>query len=239
MKTEVLFEDRDVLVIYKPSGFAVQTSRVGEADVVSELKNYLRQKEKAENLVGGIPYLGIIHRLDQPVEGLLVFGKNKQATSFLSGQLQKEGGGGTFHKKYYAVLCGKPFSLEGTVEDFLYKNKDRAEVAKNGSVPGAKRAVLRYIVRQVREVDRLYLADIEIQTGRFHQIRAQMAHAGTPLLGDLKYGNEETKAMARKLGIQTVALCAHSLCFLHPVTKQEIRFQIKPKGRAFSFFSQE
>ncbi len=239
MKTEILFEDGDVLVIYKPSGFAVQTSKVGEPDVVSELKNYLQQKVKTEKLTGGIPYLGIIHRLDQPVEGLLVLGKNKQATSFLSKQLQKEGGGGTFHKKYYAVLCGKPSSLEGTVEDFLYKNKDRAEIAKNGSVPGAKRAVLRYAVRQVREADGLYLADIEIQTGRFHQIRAQMAHGGTPLLGDFKYGNEETTALARKLGVQNVALCAYSLSFFHPISKREMCFHVKPKGRAFSFFSQE
>ena len=289
MKTDILYEDGDILVVYKPAGLGVQTAKMGQQDVVSELKNYLRQNRKQQRhsqaVEASVPYLGIIHRLDQPVEGLLVFAKNKKAAASLSKQLQEQGNGGTLHKQYYAVLCGKPATEEGELVDYLYKNKENmAEVAAGQGVQGAKRAVLRYQVLQVSDIKnlsateiveavgilaesvgnvgkmrpiesvrnagnmqsaesagnaggmQLVLADIHIQTGRFHQIRAQMAHAGTPLLGDLKYGNEETNALSKKLKMQHVALCAYSLAFLHPVSKKKMRFQIEPRGSAFSFF---
>ena len=100
MKTQIVYEDNDIVVINKPAGLATQTARVGQPDVVSELKNYLRS-----------PYLGIIHRLDQPVEGLLVFAKNKRAAAALSTQLQSTEG--VLNKQYYAVFCGKPAAEKG------------------------------------------------------------------------------------------------------------------------------
>ncbi len=280
MKTNILYEDNDIFVVYKPAGLGVQTVKAGQQDVVSELKNYLRQHKKQQRhsqaADASVPYLGIIHRLDQPVEGLLVFAKNKKAAAFLSRQMQEQGNGGTLHKQYYAVLCGKPVAEKGELVDYLYKNKENmAEIAAGPECSGAKRASLKYHVLQVFRIKNLsgdevvedavsiqteestgkpggmqaeegtgksggmqvVLADIHIQTGRFHQIRAQMAHAGTPLLGDMKYGNEETKALSRRLKLQQVALCAYSLTFLHPVSRKEMRFQIQPRGRAFSFFT--
>jgi len=239
MKTEILFEDRDIFVVYKPAGFPAQTAKVGAPDVASELKNYLRRTGGCTS-GKGMPYLGIIHRLDQPVEGLMVFGKNGKAAASLSGQLQGRGDGGTFHKNYYAVICGRPAEKEGELTDFLYKGRDnRAEVVQGQEVPEAKQAVLRYHILQVGSIQEgIALADIRIRTGRFHQIRAQMAYAGMPLLGDNKYGNETSQALSRELGIRNAALCAYKLEFLHPVSGREMCFEVRPRGRAFSFFSQ-
>lgn len=297
MKTEILYEDDSILVVYKPAGFAVQTARVGQLDVVSELKNYLRQPQG---------YLGIIHRLDQPVEGLLVFAKNKKAAAALSAQLQRQEEG-TFSKCYYAALWGVPQAEEGELVDYLCKSRENRAVVVDSLMekPGMskpRKAVLRYRILQtvvcgeVEEQEHLggnldvgsvardqmvgnlaagsvarehlrgnlavgtaaqkpleqekavalgsekgnrkiALADIRIETGRFHQIRAQMAYAGTPILGDVKYGDPEAMEAARTLGIRETALCAYLLEFAHPVTRKEMKFRIVPKGKAFSLFS--
>ncbi len=280
MKTEILYEDEDILVVYKPAGFAVQTAGTGQMDMVSELKNYLKRRRGSANSLtgGGAPYLGVIHRLDQPVEGLLVFAGNKKAAASLSKQLQNQENGGSFHKHYYAALCGCPFPEEGELVDFLYKNEDnKAIIVKEGEMPEAKRAVLQYHILQERrlqipqytaeaqndtgtpkeaiaqnetgapnEADAwneadvreqcIALADIHIQTGRFHQIRTQMAHAGVPILGDLKYGNAESKVLSRRLNVQSPALCAYSLAFLHPISQKRMNFQAKPRAKIFSMF---
>ena len=251
MKTEIIFEDKDILVVYKPAGLATQTAGVGQQDVVSELKNYLWQKRMVTGMALGrpAPYLGVIHRLDQPVEGLLVFALNARTAGALTEQMRKQGETGMLHKRYYGVVYGSADEEEGELIDYLYKNKDNMAVIVDapeecGSPKGkegfdAKKAVLRYHMLQT--VDRsgtLTLADIHIFTGRFHQIRAQLAHAGMPLLGDMKYGSEASKAAAKTLRIPNVSLCAYSLEFIHPVTKEEMNFRIKPRGRAFSFFSQ-
>lgn len=247
MKTEIIFEDKDVLVAYKPAGLATQTARVGQQDMVSELKNYLWQKRMVTGAALGrpAPYLGVIHRLDQPVEGLLVFAKNEATASALTEQLRRQGEAGMLHKYYYGVLCGKPADMEGELVDYLYKNKENMAVIVDGEDAvqkgdfSVKKAVLRYRVLQVTDrPETLSLADIHILTGRFHQIRAQMAHGGTPLLGDVKYGSETAKAAAKALRIQSVALCAYCMEFSHPFTGEKMSFRIKPKGRAFSFFSQ-
>ena len=339
MLTEIVYEDKEVLVVRKPAGLATQTARVGQQDVVSELKNYLRHSAGSfvsDDISGGCgkpgsggkaygcgkpggngkaygcgkpggngkdhgsgkaePYLGVIHRLDQPVEGLLVFAKNRAAacclTEQLQGQDEEENG---FSKHYHAVLCGIPARNTGRLTDILSKESvmvgthreyravvngvaqeadilrenvrptdagsvrisptDVASVsvssANDGSagipsVPGhsgenlssGHRAELEYEILQVREAEGLSLADIRLITGRFHQIRAQMAHAGTPLLGDMKYGSEASKALARGLGVRYVALCACSLEFRHPVSGKRMEFRIEPKNPAFSFFSQ-
>ena len=258
MMTEILYEDGDVLVVYKPAGLATQTAKMGQPDVVSELKNYLQRTQKllhgnrfrqrTQNLPPGAredggPYLGVIHRLDQPVEGLLVFAKNKNAAASLSGQLKGQETGGDFCKNYYAVLCGIPAQKQGELKNWLYKSRENRAVVVDRPEAGPEdakiqRAVLRYHILQIREEYNLALADIRLETGRFHQIRAQAAHAGTPLLGDRKYGTEETEEKNRELGISHVALCAYCLEFRHPVLKKEMHFQIKPKNKAFTYFSQ-
>ncbi len=259
MQSQILYEDKEIIVAHKPAGIAVQTARLGQQDMVSELKNYLC-RSKAKGLAGrggssggqSEPYLGIIHRLDQPVEGILVFAKTKASATNLTAQLRQQGEEGTFCKRYYAVLCGIPVEKEGRLTDYLGK-----QAVKNGksvdyraviirqnpekSAPdqrSGKKAVLEYRILQVQEEQGLALADITILTGRFHQIRAQMAHGGTPLLGDLKYGNLETKELAGRLHIRNVALCAYQLSFRHPVSKEPMDFQVKPTHPAFSSFSQ-
>ena len=233
MKTTIIFEDKDLLVIQKPAGLATQTARVDQPDVVSELKNYL----------GGSAYLGIVHRLDQPVEGLLVFGKNKSAAASLTAQLQRQDMGGTMNKRYFCVICGKAPAAEGQLVDYLYKDTDGKAVVISGSDAKndsrAKRAVLQYRILKEAEISTsvfLSLADIHIDTGRFHQIRAQMAHGGMCLLGDGKYGDSSAREISEQLGIRGAALCAYSLEFVHPVSKEKMSFQIKPQGKGFSYF---
>ncbi len=241
MKTEIIYEDGELLVVWKPAGLATQTAKTGQADVVSELKNYLARTAPGK----GAPYLGIIHRLDQPVEGMLVFAKKRSAAAALTAQLGGQGNAGLMNKQYYAVLCGKPASEEGELVDYLRKGTDgRAQIAGKG--PGRpketawKPAILSYRVLQTvgaSSGDELSLADIRIGTGRFHQIRAQMANAGVPLLGDAKYGDERTGAAAQRLGVRTVALCAYRLELVHPVSGKRLHFEKMPQTRGFSFFS--
>lgn len=249
MRTKIIFEDKDVLVIQKPAGLATQTARVDQQDVVSELKNYL----------AGPTYLGIVHRLDQPVEGLLVFGKNRAATASLTAQLGHQDKDSTLNKRYYCVICGKPPVKEGQLVDYLYKDVSgtgnaivlSTDAAKQDS--RAKLASLHYRILQERELtmdkkdtckeaDRpspvwLSLADVQIDTGRFHQIRAQMAHSGMCLLGDGRYGDDHARNISDHLGIRNVSLCAYSLEFSHPVSKKPMSFQIRPHGLGFTYFS--
>ncbi|MCI9338019.1 MAG: RluA family pseudouridine synthase [Lachnospiraceae bacterium] len=266
--SQILYEDEAIIVVRKSAGIAVQTARLGQQDVVSELKNYLCRGGGGGR---GEPYLGVIHRLDQPVEGILVFAKTKACAAFLTAQLQKQGDESAFCKGYYAVLCGIPDKREGRLSDYLYKQTvkngkytdyravvigrlpengdcteslnrrgDRAHRAgKNVTcAEKARRAVLEYRILQTLEEQGLSLADIRIHTGRFHQIRAQMAYGGMPLLGDMKYGSPETEELARRLGVQNVALCACRLGFVHPVSGEKMDFRIKPENPAFSSFSQ-
>lgn len=253
MQTTIVYEDKDILVARKPAGLATQTAKVGQQDMVSELKNYLAAGQK-----GKLPYLGVVHRLDQPVEGLLVFAKNRTAAAALTRQL----GEGTLNKQYYAVVCGKVTKMQGELVDYLYKDgTGRARIVTGQRHDGqsglgeprisqkqktfqeqkpsqeqkmAKKAVLKYrIIKEISTTPNLYLADIHIDTGRFHQIRAQMAHAGMPLLGDTKYGNEASVALGRTMGIRNVALCACQLELIHPVTGKKLSFQAEPEGKAF------
>lgn len=230
MRTEILYEDEHIIVAAKPSGLATQSSKIGQPDMVSELKKHL-----ARQAPGKAPYLGVVHRLDQPVEGLLVFAKDSKTAAALTKQLSA----GSLHKTYFAVLCGKPDRKEDCLVDYLIKTQDNAARVVEESHPDGKKAVLRYQVLQTTDTPcALAPAEIHIETGRFHQIRVQMSHAGYPLLGDVKYGTEETVAISRSLGISVVGLCACSLEFMHPATKEKMHFEVKPQGKAFAFFLQ-
>lgn len=217
MKTEIVYEDRDILICHKPAGLATQSASVTQPDVVSELKNYLKGA-----------YVGIIHRLDQPVEGLLVFAKNKRAAASLGRQLEE----GTLRKQYCALVYGRPAQDSGELVDYLCKDGSLARVA-SGDTPGARKAVLRYQLRQPgsRSADdspECTCLDICIDTGRFHQIRCQLSHAGMPILGDLKYGTAESLEVSGRLGIHQVALCACGIMLRHPASGREISHEICP-----------
>ena len=207
MQTQIVYEDEAVLVIRKPAGLATESAGIGQKDVVSELKNYVAKKNP-----GKMPYLGIVHRLDQPVEGLLVFAKTKKAAENLTAQLGK----GMLKKEYLAVVCGKVPENTGRLVDYLIKvngmavvkdaadaqikdaadaqvknaadaktEKDVDAQTEKAAGPQAKKAVLTYTKKA--ETEKFTLLAVQIETGRFHQIRAQLSHAGFPILGDEKY----------------------------------------------------
>lgn len=228
MQTKIIYEDDHVLVCHKPAGLATQSGRVGLPDVVSELKKYLNMKP---------PYLGIVHRLDQPVEGLLVFAKTQKAAAHLTKQLTQ----GSLNKQYYAVVCGKPVAESGELVDYLVKDGSVARVA-DAQAEGAKKAVLRYkVVGELKEdlVNTLeteagekmpvYILDVHIDTGRFHQIRVQLSHAGLPIVSDNKYGTSQALEVGRKLGFRNVALFAYKIEFTHPTTQKKLTFSIQPE----------
>lgn len=240
MQTQIVYEDEAVLVIRKPAGLATESAGIGQKDVVSELKNYVAKKNPGE-----MPYLGIVHRLDQPVEGLLVFAKTKKAAENLTAQLGK----GMLKKEYLAVVCGKVPENTGRLVDYLAKEKGMAVVknaadaktekdvdaqAEKAADPQAKKAVLTYTKKA--ETEKFTLLAVQIETGRFHQIRAQLSHAGFPILGDEKYGSEESKELSREKKIRFTALCAASLSFRHPVTGKTMAFTQAPQNPAFADF---
>ncbi len=222
MKTEIIYEDKNILVCHKPAGLPVQTANVSTVDMVSELKNYLPTGA----------YLAVIHRLDQPVEGLLVFAKSKKAAGGLNRQLRENG----FFKSYYAVAFNQPLVEEGMLEDYMVKDGSVAKIVA-ADEPGAKKAVLHYRLLSAKKGRVLY--EIRLETGRFHQIRAQMAHAGMSLLGDRKYADEAIKIYSEAHGIRNVALCACELKLNHPITGKQLSFMVKPEGKVFQDFFEE
>ena len=227
MNLRILFEDEHIIVCYKPSGIPTQTAKLGAVDMVSLLKNYLykEQKEKKE------PYVAVIHRLDQPVEGILVFAKTPFAAKELNKGMQNGSG---FGKYYKAVLCGVPVERAGTLENYLVKDsKTNTSRVASKSEKDAKKAVLEYEVIWVGEIETSRtLVRIKLHTGRHHQIRVQMANIGCPIWGDTKYGVDKEGTNVDKSWKQ-IALCAYRLEFVHPKTKKKMEFEIEPEGEGF------
>ncbi len=221
MNLQILFEDNDIIVCYKPSGVPTQTAKMGAQDMESMLKNHIYRNQKEKNP----PYIAVVHRLDQPVEGLLVFAKTPAAAKELSKEVQRGEG---FGKYYKAVLCGIPKEMSGKLEDYLVKDgKTNTSRVCEASEKDAKKAILNYEVLQVK--DDKCLVQVKLDTGRHHQIRVQMANMGCPILGDTKYGIQSTQK-----GVwQQIALCAYRLEFVHPKTKKKMSFEVEPKGAGF------
>lgn len=233
MKTQIIYEDNDILVCYKPAGIAVQTASSFQQDMVSELKNYLAQNYnsagQSHGKLGKEPYIGVVHRLDQPVSGVLVFAKNQPAAADLSAQVQD----GRARKVYRACVCGTFLEdhREGILEDILIKDAktNTSRVVKSGSKEAkqGKKAKLTYkVLQEIALEDGMY-SEVEIQlfTGRHHQIRVQCSNAGHPILGDTKYGTPKSLELSAKTE-NGLKLCAYSLSFIHPKTKKEMTFSV-------------
>ena len=215
MGLKILFEDEQIMVVKKDAGIPVQAGKLRMMDLQGLIKNELYKR----NRKGGEPYLGLIHRLDQPVEGVMVFAK----TPFAAGSLSEQVTDGRMKKHYLALLCGKPETDEGTLVDYLVKDgrTNTSSVAKAGE-KDAKRSELNYKV--LKRSEETTLVEVELITGRHHQNRVQMANAGWPLYGDTKYNPafQETKEH-----VQT-ALCSYQLSFVHPKSKKVMEFSIEP-----------
>lgn len=233
VETCILYEDTDILVCHKPAGLAVQNARMGRMDLESGLKNYLAEKQSKKVLSAGMspdrpPYLAVIHRLDQPVEGLLVFAKTPLAAKELNRQLMA----GKIGKYYLAVTDQKPGLPESILEDELKKDgkTNTSQVVPKGT-PGSKHAKLSYrLLEEITDArtagGKKYLLEIHLDTGRHHQIRVQMSHAGMPLVGDRKYHPEGMSGLP-------LGLCAYRLEFIHPRTGKAMQYHISPTGAAF------
>ncbi len=217
-EVRILFEDKSIIVVEKPAGMASQEERGGSMDMVSYLKNY-QVKVKKEK-----PSIMPVHRLDKPVGGVMVYAKTPQAAKLLSDQVQKH----KMSKSYLAVLTGILPKKEGKLEDYLAKDgKANASAVVDKSAKDAKLAQLTYkVIRTKFEEGQQYsLVKVNLITGRHHQIRVQMAHAGAGLYGDTKYN-----PMAQgQTGWQKLALFSNHLEFDHPVTKKHMVFD-QPAG---------
>ena len=239
-KPDIIYEDKYILAVHKPAGLPSQTTSVSRPDVVSMTEEYLRDGAHTS----ARPFVGMINRLDQPVEGIVLMARDNVSAARLAEQLRA----GKISKHYLACVVFPPEAEPETerittLTDSIYhdkKNNYSSIVSPNH--PQAKRAELEYRIDDVKEIDspegliRAGLADIHLITGRHHQIRVQMSHAGMALVGDRKYGTEYVQTVSKLLNISEVALCACQLSFTHPVTNDIINLRVKPRGKWYSLF---
>lgn len=210
MDIQILHEDDEMIVCKKPSGVATQTKRLGQQDMESLLKNDRAKK-------GEPPYIGVVHRLDQPVEGVMLFAKTKEAAADFSRQISS----GLADKYYYAVTDGVPKQRKGILEHYLLRDgkKNTSAVVEKGTAE-AKRAALSYEVIEQNGVHAIL--NIRLETGRHHQIRVQLAHAGFPIVGDKKYNFKENMNASGS----ALLLCSYKIGFRHPKTRRKLEFEI-------------
>lgn len=209
----ILFEDNHLLVVEKPVNILTQADSTGDEDLLTRLKQYLKGKY---NKPGNV-YLGLVHRLDRPVGGAMVFAKTSKAASRLSEQVRS----GEMGKTYLAVVYGVIDKPSGRLTDYLIKNQDTNTVSVTNNPDEGKKAMLDYSV--IDSKDGLSLVKVNLITGRSHQIRVQMSHLGHPLYGDQKYGQEVNRP-----GMQ-LALWSYEISFSHPTLKNKVSFKSCPK----------
>lgn len=210
----VLYEDNHIIVVMKPANVPVCEDSSGDLDLLSMVKHYLEEKYNKNNA-----FVGLVHRLDRPVGGVMVFAKTSKAASRLSDQIRK----GEMKKKYYAVVMGKTLERGIFVDKLEKDSKENISfVSDNG-----KESILEY--ERIKTNGEMSLVSIDLKTGRSHQIRVQFSHHGFPLYGDQKY-NKKAKMHTQ------IALFAYSLSFLHPTLKKELVFSVDiPKIYPYNF----
>ena len=215
MKVEdliILHEDNHVIVVLKPQNGPSCEDESKDKDLLTVIKEYI----KIKNNKPGNVYVGLVHRLDRPTGGVMVYAKSSKAAARLSEQMKT----GDFEKKYYTVLVGAPRESKATLTNYMKKNPINNMVyVCPQTVEGAKFAELEY--RVIEEKSGFSFTEVTLHTGRSHQIRVQMANIGTPVYGDMRYGGENAKK-------GRLALWATSLTFTHPVSKERLCFKIEP-----------
>ncbi len=200
----VVYEDNHIIVVYKESGEIVQGDKTGDIPLSDIVKDYIKEKYQKPGNV----FLGVVHRLDRPVNGLVVFARTSKALSRLNEMFRT----GDVHKTYWAITKEQPAELEGRLEHWLVRNeKQNKSYAYTREKPGAKKAILEYKV--IGRTDNYNLLEVRLLTGRHHQIRCQLAAMGCPIKGDLKYGARRSNPDG------SISLLSRRVQFVHPVSK--------------------
>lgn len=203
----ILFEDNHLIIINKQSGDIVQGDKTGDTPLSEIVKEYIKDKY---NKPGNV-FLGVVHRLDRPTTGVVVFAKTSKALERFNKMLRDK----KVNKTYWAVVKNKPNKLEDTLTGYLRKNtKNNKSTSYSSEIEGSKKAVLHYKI--VKSLDNYHLLEVDLETGRHHQIRCQLAAIGSPIKGDLKYGFDRSNKDA------SIHLHARKIEFIHPVTNENI-----------------
>lgn len=207
LRMNVVYEDNHIIIVNKKSGEIVQGDKTGDEPLSETVKAYIKEKyQKSGNV-----FLGVVHRLDRPVGGLVVFARTSKALSRLNEMFRV----GDVHKTYWAIVRNRPPKDEDTLTNWLMRNTTQNKsYAYQREVPNSKKAILKY--RLIGHTDNYYLLEINLMTGRHHQIRCQLAAMGCPIRGDLKYGAKRSNPDG------SISLLSHHVEFVHPVSKQVI-----------------
>lgn len=204
---QVLYEDNHIIVVYKESGEIVQGDKTGDKPLSEIIKTWIKEKYAKPGNV----FLGVVHRLDRPVSGLVVFAKTSKALSRLNDMFRK----GEVKKTYWAMVQTPPAEPEGTLTNWLVRNeKQNKSYAYDHEVPNAKKAILKY--KTVGQTEHYTLLEVNLLTGRHHQIRCQLSAIGCPIKGDLKYGARRSNPDG------SISLLSRTVEFMHPVSKENI-----------------
>jgi len=204
---EIVYEDNHIIVINKRSGDITQGDKTGDLPIGEQVKSYLKEKYKKPGNV----FLGVVHRLDRPVSGILIFAKTSKALERISAMFREK----EMQKTYWAIVVNAPQSPEGRLEDFLAKKEEQNKsFVVNQNHIGAKRASLSY--RVIGQSDRYTLLEVDLHSGRHHQIRVQLSNIGCIIKGDLKYGAK------RSNNDGSISLHARKIRFIHPVSKEQV-----------------
>ena len=204
---EVLYEDNHIIIVYKEAGEIVQGDKTGDEPLSEIVKQWIKEKYQKPGNV----FLGVVHRLDRPVAGLVVFAKTSKALTRLNDMFRN----GEVHKTYWAIVTRPPFETEATLTDWLVRNeRQNKSYAYNHQVPTSKKSILHYKV--INQSERYTLLEINLMTGRHHQIRCQLSNMDCPIKGDLKYGAPRSNPDG------SICLLSHRVEFSHPVSKEKI-----------------
>ena len=204
---QVLYEDNHIIIVYKQSGEIVQGDKTGDKPLSETIKEWIKQKYAKPGNV----FLGVVHRLDRPVSGIVVFAKTSKALSRLNNMFRN----GEVRKTYWAMVQTAPNMPEATLTNWLVRNeKQNKSYVYNNEMPNAKQAMLKY--KTIGQTEHYTLLEVNLLTGRHHQIRCQLAAMGCPIKGDLKYGARRSNPDG------SISLLSHKVEFIHPVSKQKI-----------------
>ncbi|MDR0620102.1 MAG: RluA family pseudouridine synthase [Bacteroidales bacterium] len=218
--TDILYEDNHLIVLNKKSGEIVQGDKTGDMPLSEHLKEFIKVRDgKAGNV-----FVGVVHRIDRPVSGAVLFAKTGKALERMNNLIRER----SIKKIYWAIVRNRPPKEQDTIEHFLRKNEaqNKSYVVPQ-TVAGAQKALLTYRLAGIS--DRFFLLEIQLHTGRHHQIRAQLSAIGSPIKGDLKYGDKRSNPD------NSISLHAREIEFIHPVKKEKVTV-IAPAPSAFDMF---